>query len=143
MPLTITPEIIAKLRAVTLEAGEKILEIYATDFEVFEKQDESPVTVADQAAEAIITPVLQSIWPDVPVVGEEAASEGDIPDISKGAFWLVDPVDGERGHAPADRPGHDVREPHPAQERGQGHPDDGRGVEDGPVAWVDHRVDAS
>ena len=96
MPLTITPEIIAKLRAVTLEAGEKILEIYATDFAVYEKDDESPVTVADQAAEKIITPVLQSIWPDVPVVGEEAASDGDIPDISNGAFWLVDPVDGTK-----------------------------------------------
>jgi len=96
VPLTITAEIIAKLRAVTLEAGEKILEIYATDFEVFDKKDESPVTVADQAAEAIITPVLQNIWPDVPVVGEEAASEGDIPDISNGAFWLVDPVDGTK-----------------------------------------------
>ena len=41
------------MRRLSLEAGAKIMEIYASDdFEVKVKSDESPVTVADEAAEA-------------------------------------------------------------------------------------------
>ncbi|MCW9033636.1 MAG: 3'(2'),5'-bisphosphate nucleotidase CysQ [Rhodospirillales bacterium] len=96
MPLTITPELMETLRQTALKAGEKIMEIYNSDFEVITKADDSPVTLADQAAEAIITPVLKEIWPDVPVVAEEAAAAGDIPDVGDGPFWLVDPVDGTK-----------------------------------------------
>ena len=38
---------------------------------------------------------LRRIAPDIPVVGEEAASAGDIPDVSN-RFWLVDPIDGTK-----------------------------------------------
>ena len=96
MSLLITPELIEILRVTAINAGEKILEIYNSDFEVITKDDDSPVTLADQAAEAIITPVLQGIWPDVPVVAEEAAAAGDIPDVGDGPFWLVDPLDGTK-----------------------------------------------
>ena len=47
-------------------------------------------------AEAIITPVLQELAPDVPVVAEEAFSAGDSPDVEGKSFWLVDPVDGTK-----------------------------------------------
>lgn len=96
MSLTITPDLIETLRLTAIEAGEKILEIYRSDFEVITKEDNSPVTLADQAAEAIITPVLKGIWPHVPVVAEEAAAAGHIPEVGEGPFWLVDPLDGTK-----------------------------------------------
>jgi 3'(2'), 5'-bisphosphate nucleotidase len=72
-----------------------VMRIYASDFQVDIKSDDSPVTVADQLAEDLITQALKRLTPDIPVVGEEAASVGD---VSEGAsrFWLVDPLDGTR-----------------------------------------------
>lgn len=77
-------------------AGAKIMEIYATDFEARVKDDASPVTEADLAAEAIILKGLKDLTPDIPIVAEEAVSGGETPDISGGVFWLVDPVDGTK-----------------------------------------------
>ena len=77
------------------EAGALVMRVYATDFHVEIKDDESPVTVADQCAEKVIVAGLHRLAPDIPVVGEEAASAGDIPDVSN-RFWLVDPIDGTK-----------------------------------------------
>ena len=77
------------------EAGELVMRIYATDFEVEVKGDDSPVTLADQCAEKVIFEGLGRIAPGIPVVGEEAASAGDVPDVSD-RFWLVDPIDGTK-----------------------------------------------
>lgn len=76
-------------------AGDAILEIYATDFEVRDKADASPVTEADERAEARILAELARLTPEVPVVSEEAAAGGRIPSIGA-CFWLVDPLDGTR-----------------------------------------------
>ena len=59
------------------------------------KADASPVTEADQRAEAHITPALQALAPGVPVVAEEAVSRGEAPELAR-RFWLVDPLDGTR-----------------------------------------------
>ena len=77
------------------EAGALVMRVYATDFQVEIKDDESPVTVADRCAEEVIVAGLHRLAPGIPVVGEEAASAGDIPDVSN-RFWLVDPVDGTK-----------------------------------------------
>ena len=77
------------------EAGALVMRVYATDFKVEIKGDESPVTVADQCAEKVIFEGLRRLTPDLPIVGEEAASAGDIPDVSN-RFWLVDPIDGTK-----------------------------------------------
>jgi 3'(2'), 5'-bisphosphate nucleotidase len=82
--------------AVSHEAGDAIMQVYATDFDVSRKADDSPVTEADLAAEALITPVLQSLTPDIPIVAEEAASQGVMPDVGDDPFWLVDPLDGTK-----------------------------------------------
>lgn len=84
------------LLATMLEAGKAVMAVFETDFEVFGKQDLSPVTKADQRGEEIITRALVQIAPDIPIVGEEAKSEGHCPDISGGLFWLVDPLDGTK-----------------------------------------------
>jgi len=93
-----SPPLAALLAAVTpliYEAGELVMRIYATDFEVEVKGDDSPVTLADQCAEKVIFDGLRRIAPGIPLVGEEAASAGDIPDVSN-RFWLVDPIDGTK-----------------------------------------------
>lgn len=79
-----------------LEAGQSILEIYNTEFEVWTKKDSSPVTEADKKAEAIILDGLVKFAPNIPVIGEEAYSNGKRPDISGGLFWLVDALDGTK-----------------------------------------------
>ncbi len=77
-------------------AAAEIMAVYATDFQAEFKADDSPVTQADVKAEAIIVPALREITPDIPVVAEEAASAGSLPDIGDGPFWLVDPLDGTK-----------------------------------------------
>jgi len=79
-----------------LEAGTVVMDVYHTDFEVYGKADQSPVTEADRLGEDIITAALTTLAPEIPVVGEEAKSEGKCPDISGGTFWLVDPLDGTK-----------------------------------------------
>jgi len=71
------------------------MDIYATDFDVAQKGDASPVTQADQRAEDVILAGLKLIAPDIPVVAEEAVSAGHIPDVSD-RFFLVDPLDGTK-----------------------------------------------
>lgn len=72
--------------------------IYATPFEVQGKADDSPVTLADQQAEAVIVQGLRALAPDIPIVAEEAMAAGAAPDLAQGGgrFWLVDPLDGTR-----------------------------------------------
>jgi 3'(2'), 5'-bisphosphate nucleotidase len=78
------------------EAGAVILEVYAGDFEARIKTDSSPVTEADERAEAVILSGLDALTPDIPVVAEESAAAGRIPEIGTGPFWLVDPLDGTK-----------------------------------------------
>lgn len=66
------------------------------DGDVTEKSPGELVTVADRAAEVLITRRLRAVL-DIPVVGEEATAEN--PDLVRAlrdapAAWLVDPVDG-------------------------------------------------
>jgi 3'(2'), 5'-bisphosphate nucleotidase len=76
-------------------AGSLVMSVYATDFLVRGKDDASPVTEADERAEALIVPALQALTPEVPVVAEEAVAAGRIPAVGA-RFWLVDPLDGTR-----------------------------------------------
>lgn len=80
---------------ITREAGAAIMEIYGSDFEVRGKQDASPVTEADERAERLILERMAALWPQIPVVSEEAAAAGYVPEMGK-LFWLVDPLDGTK-----------------------------------------------
>jgi 3'(2'), 5'-bisphosphate nucleotidase len=86
----------SRLVELAVRAGEEILEVYAQDFEVRAKDDESPVTAADERAERVILAGLAEIAPGIPVVAEESAAAGRIPDVSAGRFFLVDPLDGTK-----------------------------------------------
>lgn len=76
-------------------AGEAILAIVRRGFEVEEKQDLSPVTEADRAAELIILAALARAAPGVPVIAEEEVAAGRIP-AHGDTYFLVDPLDGTK-----------------------------------------------
>ena len=80
---------------ITREAGALIMEIYQSDFEVRGKQDASPVTEADENAERLILERLKVLQPQTPIVSEEAAAAGYVPEMGQ-RFWLVDPLDGTK-----------------------------------------------
>ena len=82
--------------SIALAAGDIIMDIYGGPVEVRTKDDSSPVTEADETAEKHILAALAALTPDIPVVAEEAAAAGTMPDISRGVFWLVDPLDGTK-----------------------------------------------
>jgi 3'(2'), 5'-bisphosphate nucleotidase len=84
------------LETLARAAGAVIMEIYNSDFAVRSKTDASPVTEADEKAEAVILPGLRALTPGIPIVAEEEAAAGRIPDIGHGPFWLVDPLDGTK-----------------------------------------------
>jgi 3'(2'), 5'-bisphosphate nucleotidase len=77
------------------EAGEAILEIVRRGFEAEYKQDSSPVTEADRAAELIILAALAKAAPGVPVIAEEEVAAGRIP-AHGDTYFLVDPLDGTK-----------------------------------------------
>lgn len=83
------------LIALALDAGRAIMDVRAAGFEAIKKGDGSPVTVADQRAEAIIEAGLARLLPGVPMIGEEAVAEGRIPECGA-RFLCVDPLDGTR-----------------------------------------------
>ncbi|SNB61338.1 3'(2'),5'-bisphosphate nucleotidase [Arboricoccus pini] len=85
-----------KLVSLIDRASAIVLEIYASDFDVARKEDASPVTLADEAAEALIVKELRALTPNFAIVAEEEVSAGKIPDVGQEPFWLVDPLDGTK-----------------------------------------------
>jgi len=77
-------------------AGDAILEVYATDFDVQAKEDDSPLTQADLASNSKITAGLKALTPDIPIISEEFG----LPDFDERAswsrYWLIDPLDGTK-----------------------------------------------
>jgi 3'(2'), 5'-bisphosphate nucleotidase len=87
-------DLIPVIRKLALEAGDKIMEIYqADDFDVKLKSDESPVTAADEAADAIISNGLRASFPDMMLVTEE---QSDTHTVKGDTFLIVDPLDGTK-----------------------------------------------
>ena len=88
------PDMVATFRRLALEAGDAILEIYGrADHGVRAKSDDSPVTEADEAADAIISAGLRAAFPQIALVTEEQA---DTHDLSVSTFLIVDPLDGTK-----------------------------------------------
>ena len=81
-------------RAIALKAGAVIMEVYGRpDFEARTKSDSSPVTEADEAADALIRAELAEVFPDLPVVTEELTESHR---IQATRFIIVDPLDGTK-----------------------------------------------
>nr|WP_049645536.1 3'(2'),5'-bisphosphate nucleotidase CysQ [Candidatus Rhodobacter lobularis] len=84
----------AVMRRLALEAGALIMEIYGReDFEVKSKSDESPVTIADETADAHISAGLRAAFPDVTLVTEEQSASHS---AQAETFLIVDPLDGTK-----------------------------------------------
>ena len=83
------------LAKATLAAGPAVMEEYDRGCSVASKEDGSPVTSADQGAEAIICECLTSLAPMPPVCAEESIAAGANAQVAE-RFLLVDPLDGTR-----------------------------------------------
>ncbi|MBB4952652.1 3'(2'), 5'-bisphosphate nucleotidase [Agrobacterium vitis] len=77
-------------------AGREIMQVFHNGPTVQTKSDNSPVTEADERAEAVILSALAAAFPSIPVVAEEAVAAGNIPDTTNKSFILVDPLDGTK-----------------------------------------------
>lgn len=84
-----------RLVAAVIEAGAIEMKHYRAGVAVEAKSDESPVTAADREAEVVLLAALARVAPDIPVVAEESAEAGRIPDF-RGTCFYVDPLDGTR-----------------------------------------------
>lgn len=90
--------LLPKVTAIAEAAGQAIMEIYRDESRIAarQKDDASPVTAADEVADAMILGALGKLTPDLPIITEESFAPGRLPDLSGGLFWLVDPLDGTK-----------------------------------------------
>lgn len=83
------------------QAGEIIMKYYKTSAKISIKNDKSPVTEADIAANSYIVEKLKEFDSSIPVIAEENESGHNeahkVSELKKGLFWLVDPLDGTKG----------------------------------------------
>jgi len=78
------------------EAGELVMRVYETAFEVHYKAKDDPVTRADRESNALICDRLSLAFPGVPVVAEESDPGAYAGFAKADAAWFVDPLDGTR-----------------------------------------------
>ena len=88
--LSLPPHYLIALRA-SIEAAEKIMEIYTLGFEAEYKADGSPVTHADLASSEIIENYLRKTG--IPITGEESAKKPYHERQLWEELWCVDPLD--------------------------------------------------
>ena len=95
-PISLDQEYIEKLIKISKNAGDAIMDIYESEFDVNFKSDQSPLTKADILSNKIICESLKKITPDVPILSEES-SNIPYPERSKwNQYWLIDPLDGTK-----------------------------------------------
>jgi 3'(2'), 5'-bisphosphate nucleotidase len=92
LPISSTAQSLAEIAH---EAGHIILKHYAGVTKARAKADLSPVTAADEEAEALIVKRLKELQPGVPIIAEEAMASGKMPELGP-RFFLVDPLDGTK-----------------------------------------------
>lgn len=87
-------KILELCKSLAMEAGKKILEIYNTDFEVYTKNDASPLTKADKEANEIIVNKLKEVYPEYSILSEE--SKEDETRFTNDYCFIIDPLDGTK-----------------------------------------------
>ena len=96
LKVQITKDLIQEVIRISRQAGDAIMEVYHTDFDVQLKDDLSPVTQADKKANAIIERGLKSFDPTIPILSEEGHQITYKERKEWEIFWLVDPLDGTK-----------------------------------------------
>ena len=89
-----TKDVLGTIKELSLRAGEEILKFYGQDIAVINKEDHSPVTDADKAANEIIVKGLAKTFPQIPILAEESAD--DLSRLDQRYCFIVDPLDGTR-----------------------------------------------
>jgi 3'(2'), 5'-bisphosphate nucleotidase len=89
-------ELIEPIVGLAVDAGKAILKVYATDFDVQAKGDDSPLTQADLASQRCIVAGLEKLTPDVPIISEESGLPPFETRRHWQRYWLIDPLDGTR-----------------------------------------------
>ena len=92
---TSMPHLARTLIETALAGGRAVMAVYASDFAVDWKNDDTPVSAADRQAEEIIVAMLARTFVGIPIVAEEACAAGRVPEFGK-EFFLVDPLDGTK-----------------------------------------------
>jgi 3'(2'), 5'-bisphosphate nucleotidase len=82
--------------ALARQAGAAILEVYAEKFDVTNKADSSPLTIADLRSHEIIVKGLSTLTPQIPILSEEASDISFEERKQWDRYWLVDPLDGTK-----------------------------------------------
>ena len=88
--------LIQPITDIAVRAGDEILKIYATDFEVETKSDASPLTAADKASHNTIVAALAELTPDIPILSEESDDISWEERSQWPEYWLIDPLDGTK-----------------------------------------------
>ena len=89
-------ELIENLLDLMAKSSKAIMEVYENpDSEVRIKDNDTPVTKADLAANTVLTDGLKKLFPEIPTVSEEDKFSLNIPKTNK-FFWLIDPLDGTK-----------------------------------------------
>ena len=84
-----------KLEDIAIAAGNAIMQLRSDGFNKEQKNDGSPVTEADLAADQIIKDGLEALAPEIPAITEETFSSKT--DQNPEQYWCVDPLDGTKG----------------------------------------------
>ena len=94
----VSPELRSDVVVLVREAGRATMTYYDAPETagVREKDDRSPVTLADEVANGILVDGLRQLDPSIPVVSEEAAADDFETRRGWRRFWLVDPLDGTK-----------------------------------------------
>jgi len=80
--------------SIAKKAGDAVMKIYSTEFEVEYKNDNSPLTLADKVANEIICNDLSRLYPDIPILSEENKEILYEQRMEWEFFWCIDPIDG-------------------------------------------------
>ncbi len=78
------------------EAGKILSKYFLSSYDITIKEDKSPVTTADIAANEIIEDRLSKLTPNIPRISEESNSLDYQNRRQWESFWLIDPLDGTR-----------------------------------------------
>lgn len=86
--------VLKDLIVVAKKAGAIILDIYNQDYEISIKDNQTPLTLADEKANEYIINQLKNLYPDIAILSEE--SSDDLSRLDKQALFVVDPLDGTK-----------------------------------------------
>lgn len=87
---------IKELLKIAKAAGDEILKVYDSSFDVEYKEDKSPLTVADKNSHKKIAEGLKRLYPQIPLFSEEGSSVPYEERKKWEKFWLIDPMDGTK-----------------------------------------------